>query len=308
MSQQKETTILVLSLFITGGILGGGFWLFTRNPNVSSQPQQSPSLSPPPAPTDVSALVEPTNVPQGTQVKINGATSMVGINQILKRNFEKKFPGTSILTDAQGTDKGILGLLIGAIDVAAISRPLTSQEQSQGLVAIPIARDAIAIVVSRENPFNKGLSQQQVQDIFQGKMTNWSEVGGQSALIQVINRPPISGTFQTFQSIVLGGKPFGTGGNFTTMERDATTPILQALGKKGISYATDVQVSNQTTVRALEIDGLTPGMENYPFVRTLYYVYKNPLTPSTKAFLGYAASPTGQQAVTLAEEISRKNP
>ena len=54
-----------------------------------------------------------------------------------------------IQTDAKGTDKGILGILTGEIDVAAISRPLTAQEQAQGLAAIPITKDAIAIVVGQ---------------------------------------------------------------------------------------------------------------------------------------------------------------
>ena len=301
MSQPKETAVLVLSLLITGGILGGGVWFFTRNANVSSQPQSSPSLPSPPKPTDVTALAEPTQVAQGTQIKIDGSTSMVGINQALKNNFEQKFPGTSIQTDAKGTDKGILGILTGAIDVAAISRPLNAQEQAQGLAAIPIAKDAIAIVVGQENPFRKGLTQEQIKDIFQGKITNWSQVGGKDVPIKVINRPAISGTYQTFQALVLGGENFGNTPNFTNLERDATTPLLQALGKNGIGYATYGQIINQQTVRAIAVEGLTPEASNYPYVRTLYYAYKNPLTPSVKDFLGYATSPTGQDAVDMVE-------
>jgi phosphate transport system substrate-binding protein len=301
MSQPKETAVLVLSLLITGGILGGGVWFFTRNANVSSQPQSSPSLPSPPKPTDVTALAEPTQVAQGTQIKIDGSTSMVGINQALKNNFEQKFPGTSIQTDAKGTDKGILGILTGAIDVAGISRPLTAQEQAQGLAAIPIAKDAIAIVVGQENPFRKGLTQEQIKDIFQGKITNWSQVGGKDAPIKVVNRPAISGTYQTFQALVLGGENFGNTPNFTNLERDATTPLLQALGKNGIGYATYGQIINQQTVRAIAVEGLTPEASNYPYVRTLYYAYKNPLTPSVKDFLGYATSPTGQDAVDMVE-------
>jgi phosphate transport system substrate-binding protein len=301
MSQPKETAVLVLSLLITGGILGGGVWFFTRNANVSSQPQSSPSLPSPPKPTDVTALAEPTQVAQGTQIKIDGSTSMVGINQALKNNFEQKFPGTSIQIDAKGTDKGILGILTGAIDVAGISRPLTAQEQAQGLAAIPIAKDAIAIVVGQENPFRKGLTQEQIKDIFQGKITNWSQVGGKDAPIKVVNRPAISGTYQTFQALVLGGENFGNTPNFTNLERDATTPLLQALGKNGIGYATYGQIINQQTVRAIAVEGLTPEASNYPYVRTLYYAYKNPLTPSVKDFLGYATSPTGQDAVDMVE-------
>jgi phosphate transport system substrate-binding protein len=302
MSQSKETLVFVFSLVITGSILGGGAWFFTRNANVSPQPQTSPSLPAPPEPTDVSALAEPTQVAKGTQITIDGSTSMVGINQALKKNFEQKFPGTLIQTDAKGTDKGILGLLTSVIDIAAISRPLTSQEQTQGLAAIPVAKDVIAIVVGLDNPFRKGLTQEEVKDIFQGKITNWSQVGGQNAPIQVINRPPISGTYQTFQSLVLRGESFGKGDNFINMERDATTPILQALGKNGISYATNVQIKDQQTVRSLEIDGLTPDATNYPFFRTLYYAYKKPATTAIKDFLGYATSPTGQQVIAAVQQ------
>ena len=302
MSQSKETLVFVFSLVITGSILGGGAWFFTRNANVSPQPQASPSLPAPPEPTDVSALAEPTQVAKGTQITIDGSTSMVGINQALKKNFEQKFPGTLIQTDAKGTDKGILGLLTGVIDIAAISRPLAAQEQTQGLAAIPVAKDVIAIVVGLDNPFRKGLTQEEVKDIFQGKITNWSQVGGQNAPIQVINRPPISGTYQTFQSLVLGGESFGKGDNFINMERDATTPILQSLGKNGISYATYVQIKDQQTVRSLEIDGLTPDATNYPFFRTLYYAYKKPATTAIKDFLGYATSPTGQQVITAVQQ------
>jgi phosphate transport system substrate-binding protein len=305
MTQKKETTILLMALLVTGGILGGGFWLFSRQsqpitPNQSTNPASnaSPSLlPPPPAPMDVSALPAPTQVPQGTVVKINGSTSMVGINETLKKLFQTTFPGTQVLTNAQGSDKGILELMTGVIDVAGISRPLSSQEQAQGLAAVPMGRDAIAVVVSLENPFRQGLSQQQVREIFQGKITNWSVIGGKPSSIRVINRPPISGTYQAFQKLVLQDQPFGQGANFKTLERDATTPILNALGKNGISYATYSQVGKQKTVRAVAIDNLTPDAANYPYVRELYYAYKNPPTPQVKAFLGFATSPQGQAAI-----------
>jgi phosphate transport system substrate-binding protein len=113
----------------------------------------------------------------------------------------------------------------------------------------------------------------------------------------VINRPPISGTYQAFQKLVLQDQPFGQGANFKTLERDATTPILNALGKNGISYATYSQVGKQKTVRAVAIDNLTPDAANYPYIRELYYAYKNPPTPQVKAFLGFATSPQGQAAI-----------
>jgi phosphate transport system substrate-binding protein len=223
---------------------------------------------------------------------------MVQINQALKNRFEQQFPGTTVNAQARGTDKGIQELLAGNVDLAAISRPLTSQETAQGLAAAPVTKDAIAIVVGDKNPFRKGLTRDQVVGIFQGQTTEWSTVGGAAGTIQVINRPPNSGTHQAFREMVLRGGNFGTTPNIRTLSQDATTPLLRALGTNGIGYATYAQVANQQTVRTVPVDGLTPEAANYPYQRILYYAYKQPASPQVQAFLGYVASPQGQQAIS----------
>ncbi|MBD0346366.1 MAG: phosphate ABC transporter substrate-binding protein [Coleofasciculus sp. Co-bin14] len=313
MSQKNETTVLVLALLITAALVGGGFWWFTRSSgfniggatkgDTNNQNQQPIAQTSTPANQSApTTFPPPTTVPSGTIVRLDGATSMVQINQALKGSFEKQFPGTTVNAQAGGTEQGIQALQAGTVDIAAISRPLTSQEQSQGLVAVPVTKDAIAIVVGDKNPFRKGLSPDQVRGIFQGNITNWSAVGGQTGTIQVINRPPNSGTHQVFQELVLKGGNFGTTANITTLPRDATTPLLQALGTNGISYATFAQVANQQTVRTVPVDGLTPEASNYPYQRTLYYAYKQSASPQVQAFLGYIASPQGQQAVSGANQ------
>ncbi|MDJ0599647.1 MAG: phosphate ABC transporter substrate-binding protein [Crocosphaera sp.] len=313
MNQNKETLITVLSLIITVGILGGGYWWFTQqtqdnsknvisSPASNSQPLSSnTSLPSPTSPSSVTAFSPPTTVPQGTTVKIDGSTSLVLVNQALKNRFEQQFPGVKVLTNAQGSTNGINALLAGDIDIAAISRPLTAEEQQKGLVAIPVTKDAIAVVVGVDNNFRKSLTSTQVKDIFQGTIQNWSEVGGSSEPIRVINRPSVSGTRRIFAELALNSDNFGNSPNITTLDRDATTPILQQLGTNGISYATYTQVADQQTVRTVPIDGLTPEAANYPYQRTLYYVYKNPPSEAVKAFLGYATSPTGQQIIQDAQ-------
>lgn len=314
MSQKNETAVLVLALIITAALLGGGFWWFTRSGlnlggttqgNHNSTPTQTPQNSTQPNQTTTPAgatFALPTSIPAGTTVKIAGSTSMVQINQALKKSFERQFPGTVVNTQAGGTDQGVQALLGGNIDVGAMSRPLSSQEQNQGLVTVPITKDAIAIVVGNNNPFRKGLTSSQVVEIFQGKITDWSAVGGQVGTIQVINRPPFSGTHQAFQELVLRKTAFGTTPNITTLQQDATTPLLQKLGKNGIGYATSAQVENQQTVRTVAVDGLTPEAANYPYQRELFYAYKKPASPQVQAFLGYANSPQGQQIIGAANK------
>ncbi|NES21396.1 MAG: phosphate ABC transporter substrate-binding protein [Symploca sp. SIO3E6] len=305
MSQKNETVTLILALLITAALLGGGVWWLMRRSNVNlsdvgndNNQNQQPQPTETAAPSDSStAFSPPTNVPEGTTVRIAGSTSMVQINRALKNTFEQQFPGTTIDAKAGGTDQGIQSVLQGNAELAAISRPLTPEETNQGLVAVTVTKDTIAVVVGRDNTLQRGLNKDEVVGIFTGKITDWSEVRGNPGAIRVINRPAFSGTHQAFQELALNGGNFGTTPNITTLKEDATTPLLRALGTDGIGYATYAQVVNQKTVRTLAVDGLTPEAATYPYQRTLAYVYQEPASPQVQAFLGYVASPKGQQAI-----------
>ncbi len=300
--------VFILLFFL---LAGGGAFFFLNKPasqDANNTPTPTPAsgdVTPPsvaPAtggapPVAASSFALPASVAPGTAVKIDGSTSMVTINLNLKNGFQTKFSGATVETKANGSANGIKDLVAGTADIAAISQPLTAQEKSQGLAEVPVALDAIALVVGTNNPFKGGLTSAQVQDIFKGTAQDWSKVGGPAGPIKVINRPEISGTHQTFKEQVLKGANFGTGSNITTLDRDATTPLLQALGNNGIGYATFAQVVNQKTVRVLPVDGATPDAGNYAYKRQLYYAYKNPPTQAVKDFLGYATSPDGQKAM-----------
>lgn len=305
MSQTRSGPPPIFYILIFLLLAGGGYWWFfmrkpaavsptAGTPNSSTAPIPVPNANPPSA---TNSFPPPTAVASGTTVRIDGSTSMVTINQNLKNAFELQFPGTRVITEAKGSETGITALQSGSADLAAVSRPLNSQEQNSGLIAVPVTTDAIALVVGVGNPFGQGLTQQQVVGIFQGQITNWSEIGGPDKPIRVLNRPVVSGTHQAFRELVLGNGNFGTTPNITTMERDATTPMLQSLGDDGIGYATAAQIRNQTTVRMVAVDGLTPAAANYPYRRTLYYAYKNPPSPAVSAFLGFVGSQPGQAAI-----------
>lgn len=301
--------VFILLFFLLAG--GGAFFFLKKpasqdannTPTPASGDVTPPSVAPATGgtpPVAATSFALPASVAPGTAVRIDGSTSMVTINLNLKNGFQTKFSGATVVAKANGSANGIKDLVAGTADIAAISQPLTAQEKSQGLVEVPVALDAIALVVGANNPFKGGLTGAQVQEIFKGTAQDWSKVGGPAGPIKVINRPEVSGTHQAFKEQVLKGANFGTGSNITTLDRDATTPLLQALGNNGIGYATFAQVVNQKTVRVLPIDGATPDAGNYAYKRQLYYAYKNPPTQAVKDFLGYATSPDGQKAM-LAE-------
>jgi phosphate transport system substrate-binding protein len=241
-----------------------------------------------------------STVAAGTTITVDGSTSMVLMNQALKAGFLNTYPGTVVKTAATGSDNGIEALVGGSVNVAAVSRPLTTEEQARGLEAVPVARDRIAIVVGANNPFRRGLSRSQLVQIFRGEIANWATFGGPDSKIRVINRPSVSGTNKAFRELVLSGDDFGKTPNITTLDRDATTPMLQLLGADGIGYATYGQVADQQTVRVVAIDGSTPDADAYPFQRPLFYVFRKPVDPAVKGFLGFALSPEGQTRINAA--------
>ncbi len=273
-------------VYIAGvlALIGSGYFIYIKFVNLSVPIVSTPSD-------------RPTPVPTGGVVKIGGATSMVQFNQVLKTGFEQKFPGINVSTLASSTNRGLADVAAGTIDITGISRELTAAEKAQGLVAVPIIKDKIAIVIGKDNPLTTGLTSAQVTKIFTGEIKNWSEVGGKSLPIRPILRPVSSGTHQSFQDLALQEKNFGSGGNFKIMERDATTPLFQALGTDGIGYATFNQAINQSTVRSISIDGIAPDADDYPYKRTLAYVYKDRSNGAVRAFVDFATSSEGQQLI-----------
>jgi phosphate transport system substrate-binding protein len=301
MSSSKKSPPPIVYIGGALALIGLGYFAFNK---LSSSNNNSPAPitnndSVPQGSEIKSAFELPATVAKGSVIKVGGSTSMAQINQSLKVGFEKKFPGVQALSIASSSGKGLTDLVAGSIDITGISRELTAAEKAQGLVSVPITQDKIAIVVGMANDSLTGnsLTSDQVAKIFTGKAKNWSEVGGKSQPIRPVLRPANSGTHLSFQEIGLQGQSFGSGGSFKVLERDATTPMLQTLGADGIGYATFAQVASQSTVRVLEIDGINPELANYPYRRTLAYVYKGTPNDAVKAFLGFATSGEGQQLI-----------
>lgn len=319
-SKNRETLILLLSLFLTGGMLGLGWYYFpvlsglldgSVSPENTGQSlnneQKSHSQSSPVTSFDLNTL--DASLPNPTVLTIDGSVTIITLIkqfQIAYNFLNPTLPTTYGIPDGRpnGTNAGLKNLIDGKVLMAASSRPLTGSELNAGIVGVPIARDALAIAVGVNNPFKGGLTLEQLRLIFQGQITNWSEVGGPNLPIRVINRSRDSGTHSFFQEAVLSGQPFAPdGANFTTVVQDETTPILRALGNDGISYSTVTQIENQQTVRIVPINGISPTDRNlvkngtYPISRVVYLAVPRRTSPAVKQFLELVLSPSGQQAV-----------
>ncbi|BAY22569.1 hypothetical protein NIES2100_23320 [Calothrix sp. NIES-2100] len=251
--------------------------------------------------TDAPAFPLPKTLENGTTVRIDGSSGLSAINENLKQSFEKQFSGTKVEVAANGTDAALKAVLDGKVDIAALGRGLTKEEQAQGLEQVRLYREKIAIIVGEENPFKESLTSRQFARIFRGQITDWSQLGGAKGKIRVIDRPTTSdtrNTFRTYPSFKTAN--FATGATATQVADDNTTEIVKQLGKDGISYALANEVSQLPGVRVLQVDQLSPTEAKYPFSQPLVYVYKKNPSIGTAGFLGFAIAPPGQQAIEAA--------
>src|SRR5450759_3567523 len=142
-----------------------------------------------------------------TQLTVNGSTTILPIAEVAAEMFHEQNPGLSVLVSGVGSSAGIESVTNGTCDIGTSSRELTPQEKTLGLVDTPVAFDAIAVIVNPANSV-KALTKQQAADIFEGKITNWKQVGGPNEPIGLVNRDEASGTRDAFSKIVLGGAAF----------------------------------------------------------------------------------------------------
>jgi phosphate transport system substrate-binding protein len=227
---------------------------------------------------------------------------MTSINQALSDRFKTQFPGTQVDLVYSDSEAALQAVLEGKADLAAIGRPLTAEEQAQGLVAVPVARNRIAVFVGANNPFTESLTGEQFASIFRGEITDWSQVGGVDLPIRLIDRPDSSDTRRAFANYpVFQVAPFQPGASTVKVAEDNTNEVIQQLGNDGISYGITDQVSSNPAVRILPLYGTFPNDPRYPFSQPLSYVYKgaNP-SPAIQGFLGIATAPDSQAAVETA--------
>jgi phosphate transport system substrate-binding protein len=304
---RRKAIALGLILLATAGIASIVWYL--RNSNPTTEISSSTRL--PHAPIDAS-------LPNPKVLTIDGSTTMVGLIQRLRNAYGElnpNMPTTYGQPDGRpnGSNKGLEALLNRSVVLAATSRPLNPKEAEAGLQVVAIAHDSLAVVVGSANSFKGGLTLEQLRQIYQGKITNWSELGGANLPIHVINRANSSGTRDMFRRMVLLGQEFApNSSDFITWPRDETTDVIRTLGKDGIYYSTISQLERQEVVRIMPIDGFYPNEPDavrsgkYPISRNLYLAFPNPTSPAVKAFIDLTLSPQGQQTILQAGFMSMK--
>jgi phosphate transport system substrate-binding protein len=218
---------------------------------------------------------------------------------------------SSITIAAHGSATAFTALADSSCDIGMASRKIKPEEAAK-LTALGdmssvanehiLGLDGIAVIVNPANPAAQ-LDKDKIRRIFTGEITDWSQVGSFSGAIRVYARNDNSGTYDTFKSLVLAGKPLAAGAQRIEDSKalsEAVAADPNGIGFIGLPYiasAKPIAVSDKGTL-ALMPTRLTVGTEDYLLSRRLYlYVPSNPGNKFTRQFMEFALSKKGQDVV-----------
>lgn len=281
----KKTLAFVLTAVMSLSLLAGCGSKTTAPDNTNNdQPQQQ------------------TEEKLSGSVSTNGSTSMEKVIGTLGEAFTEE-EGIDVTYNPTGSGSGIQAVSEGRCDIGLSSRALKDDEKA-ALTETVVALDGIAMIVNPENPVSD-LTVEQIADIYTGKITSWSEVGGNDAEIVLIGREAGSGTRDGFESIT-GTKDACQYRQELTSTGDVITTVSQ--NPDAIGYASLAALKD--TVKALTVGGVAPTEET---VKDGSYVIQRPfvlvtrtgetLSDNAQKFFDFALSAEAAQYITTAGAV-----
>jgi phosphate transport system substrate-binding protein len=259
-------------------------------------------------------------------VKIDGSSTVYPITEAVAEEFQKAKRGAIRVTvGISGTGGGFKKFCRGETDISNASRPILKKEMADckqagvQYIELPVAYDALTVVVNPKNSFVKSLSIAELKRMWepaaQGKVTNWNQINPAfpKAPLKLFGAGADSGTFDYFTEAVTG-KSKSSRGDFTASEDDnvlvqGVSRDVNALGFFGFAY----YVENRDKLKAVPIvekDGkpaVAPSMENVlngsyqPLARPIF-IYVNAASlkkPEVREFVEYY----NKHGETLAKEV-----
>ena len=247
-------------------------------------------------------------------VKIDGSSTVFPVTEAVAEDFQKaKKQAVKVTVGISGTGGGFKKFCRGETDISNASRPILKKEMDDCRAAgieyfeLPVAFDALTVVVNPKNRFIKSLSVAELKKMWepaaQGKVTKWNQVNPAwpDAPLKLFGAGADSGTFDYFTEAIVG-KSKSSRGDFTASEDDnvlvqGVSRDVNALGFFGFAY----YVENKDKLKAVAIiekegrPAVEPSMESVlkgtyqPLARPIF-IYVNAKSlgkPEVREFVEY---------------------
>lgn len=234
----------------------------------------------------------------GTQLVWRGdITTARGVVTDVAKAWEKSGKG-KIELQPFNTASGIDAVVNGTADLAGSARPSVGAAE-QALTFTPVAWDALVMVTYPSNPVSN-ITLKQLHDIYMGRITNWKDLGGDDAPINLYSvASPGDGVEYSMRKLLFGrgNQPVAAPRlyvNVAKLEEGVT------LDRHGLGASTLAGAAGNKKLKVLSIDGVAPssstvGSGAYPLYTELYLVTKdaNPKAADIKEFLAFVTSGSG---------------
>lgn len=257
----------------------------------------------------IAALVSGLSVsaaPAGeTKIIIDGSTTVGPIAKAFAEYYMSMHRDVNITVSESGSGNGAKSLINGTCDIADMSRFMKLNEYRAAVekdvtpVAHVVAMDGIAIIVHPSNPAAE-LTVEQVRDIYTGTITSWKQLGGPDVAIVMISRDTNSGTYESFEELVMKKEKIVEGAEYVGSNgaiRQRVQSTKAAIGYLGLGFV-------DRTVKALKMNGVYPDPNTvasgvYPVARPLF-IFTNgypKLGTHLFSFVNLYLTPKGQEIV-----------
>lgn len=242
-----------------------------------------------------------------TAITLAGSTSVEPFAERLAELYMSAHPDAKISVQGGGSSAGIRAVTSRICAIGMSSRELTPEEK--GLVEIPIAHDAIALIVNVRNPVRR-LTMEQARDVFAGRIRNWQKLGGPNRRITAITREEGSGTRASFEEkVMVAGMPKDKGGKTNpaafapdALVQDSNGAVREIVADDpdAIGYISAGLIDER--VAAILLGGIAPTEATirtgrYPVVRQFLFLTNGEAMGTAKAFIDYVLSDSGQTAL-----------
>lgn len=233
-------------------------------------------------------------------VTISGSTTVLPVMQKISEHIMKKDPSLAIELSGGGSGNGIKALNDGLTQVAMSSRKIKDSEvkaaasKNVSPYEIAVAIDAIVPIVNPKNGV-ADISLDNLRKVFKGEIKNWKELGGSDAPIVLISRDTSSGTFETWESLVMKKERISPrallqNSNGTVVQGVAKNP--NAIGYIGLGYVVP-------SIKAVNIGGVhassqTAANKSWPLSRELFLYTNGVPAQAVKKITDYCLSEEGQ--------------
>ncbi|WP_028574541.1 phosphate ABC transporter substrate-binding protein [Desulfonatronovibrio hydrogenovorans] len=243
---------------------------------------------------------------QGT-IEIAGGTAHIPVMNEAAQRIMTRNSGIRISVAGGGTGIGVQKAGEGLVDIGNTGRALSQEEINRfGLKSFPFAIDGVAPVIHPSNPVS-GLSAEQIRAVFSGEITNWKEVGGRDARINLYGREEASGTHDVFWKRLLDRGDIALTANI--VQSNGAMKVAVSNDANSIGYMSIGHIDD--SIKPLEVDGVLPSQEtaidgSYSVVRLLYMNTKGDPSTLVKAFIDYIYSDDGAEIIRAAGYIPTK--